>query len=360
MEKRYQVFVSSTFRDLEAERQEVMHALLEMDCLPAGMELFPAANEEQWDLIKKVIDDSDYYVLIVGGRYGSTGPEGLSYTEMEYRYALSIDKPTIAFLHRDPGNIVSAKSENSEEGQKKLAAFREFVEKKLCKYWATPQELGSVVSRLLKLTKSTPAVGWVRANELADRDATAELLRLRRQMDDLKRELESVRTSAPKGAERLSQGSETHLIEFTYKARRPMYNDLHLRYHIDLSWDDVFACCAPTMIHEVDEQTLKVTLSNFIRDKAIPQLQNTYDGLQDASLREFMILEEDFQTVKIQLRALGLIIKSEKQRSVKDTSTYWTLTPYGDEVMTRLRAIPTKSGENDPFSGTPLALAQEG
>ena len=66
MEKRYQVFISSTFRDLELERQEVMHALLELDCIPSGMELFPAANETQWNLIKKVIDDCDYYVLVIG------------------------------------------------------------------------------------------------------------------------------------------------------------------------------------------------------------------------------------------------------------------------------------------------------
>jgi hypothetical protein len=59
VEKRYQVFVSSTFWDLEKERQEVMHALLELNCIPSGMELFPAANEDQWNLIKKVIDDCE-------------------------------------------------------------------------------------------------------------------------------------------------------------------------------------------------------------------------------------------------------------------------------------------------------------
>src|SRR6266853_1961238 len=61
MDKRYQVFVSSTFNDLQEERQEVMQALLELDCMPAGMELFPAANETQLNLIKRVIDDCDYY-----------------------------------------------------------------------------------------------------------------------------------------------------------------------------------------------------------------------------------------------------------------------------------------------------------
>lgn len=73
METRYQVFVSSTYEDLKAERQEVMHALLELDCIPAGMELFPAANEDQWSLIKKVIKECDYYIVISAGRYGS-GP----------------------------------------------------------------------------------------------------------------------------------------------------------------------------------------------------------------------------------------------------------------------------------------------
>ena len=76
MDKRYQVFVSSTYADLKEERRSVIQALMDMDCIPAGMELFPAADEEQFQFIKKIIDDCDYYVLIIGGRYGSTTAEG--------------------------------------------------------------------------------------------------------------------------------------------------------------------------------------------------------------------------------------------------------------------------------------------
>ena len=65
MNKRYQVFVSSTYADLKEERQRVIQTLMEMDCIPAGMELFPAADEEQWLFIRKVIDDCDYYLLDV-------------------------------------------------------------------------------------------------------------------------------------------------------------------------------------------------------------------------------------------------------------------------------------------------------
>ena len=62
--KKYQVFVSSTYEDLKEERKEVMQALLELDCIPSGMELFPAADDDQWTLIKRVINECDYYIVI--------------------------------------------------------------------------------------------------------------------------------------------------------------------------------------------------------------------------------------------------------------------------------------------------------
>ena len=66
MDKRYQVFVSSTYSDLKDERSKVIQTLTEQDCIPAGMELFPAADMEQFEFIKRIIDDCDYYILIVG------------------------------------------------------------------------------------------------------------------------------------------------------------------------------------------------------------------------------------------------------------------------------------------------------
>lgn len=87
MDKRYQIFISSTFSDLKEERNKVMQTIMSLDCIPAGMELFPAMDEEQFEFIKRVIDDCDYYLLIVGARYGSMDDNGVSYTEKEYDYA---------------------------------------------------------------------------------------------------------------------------------------------------------------------------------------------------------------------------------------------------------------------------------
>lgn len=76
MNKRYQVFVSSTIEDLKEERLKVLNALLKISCIPAGMEYFSASSNEQFEYIKRVIDQVDYYILIVAGRYGSIAEDG--------------------------------------------------------------------------------------------------------------------------------------------------------------------------------------------------------------------------------------------------------------------------------------------
>ncbi|MGG7565101.1 DUF4062 domain-containing protein [Rhodovulum sp. DZ06] len=169
MDKRYQVFISSTFTDLEGARQEVSQALLQTDCFPAGMELFPAADEEQFEFIKRIIDESDYYVLISAGRYGSIHPEtGLSYTEMEYDYAVDTGTPVLRLLHKAPDRLPGTHLERSDEGRRKLEAFRAKVGAgSLVKFWEDPKELGQhVILGLTWLQKHKPAVGWLPVNFL--------------------------------------------------------------------------------------------------------------------------------------------------------------------------------------------------
>jgi len=141
LDKRYQVFVSSTYVDLKEERQSVLQTIMEMDCIPAGMELFPAADEEQWEFIKKIIDDCDYYLLIIGGRYGSTADDGFSYTEKEFDYAVSKGIKVIALLHKTPEELPRGKTEASEELHEKLQKFRNKVsDGRLVRFWSNARE----------------------------------------------------------------------------------------------------------------------------------------------------------------------------------------------------------------------------
>ena len=340
MDKRFQVFVSSTYEDLQEERREVMQALLELDCIPAGMELFPASNEDQWSLIKRVIDDSDYYIVIIGGRYGSTNDEGMSYTEMEYRYAIATSKPIIAFLHKNPGEIKSAFTEKTEEGKAKLELFRELAQKKMVRYWSTPEELGSVVSRsMVKLIKQFPAVGWVRADSAIDENSMRDILRLQKENDELKQRLQESKMTAPAGTEKLSQGDDTLDITVKYTAQTPQYDKYSYKNFITVTWNDLFAIIAPYMVIECNESDIKKAIVEYAKSLLSDELAKEKRAKKYIRFYDFSIENEEFQNIKIQYKALGLITKSVRNRSVKDTLNYWTLTEYGDYIMTQLIAI---------------------
>ena len=100
-DKRYQVFVSSTYSDLQSERRLLTQILPVLGCLPCGLELNPS-GVSAWAAIKKLIDESVYYVLLVGSRYGSLSPSGVSYTHMEYVYAATKQKPILVLMHEAP------------------------------------------------------------------------------------------------------------------------------------------------------------------------------------------------------------------------------------------------------------------
>ena len=151
------------------------------------MELFPAADEEQLAFIKRVIDDCDYYLLIIGGRYGSVDDSGISYTEQEYDYAVSRGLWVIALLHQAPGKIPFENSEPDAPGREKLQKFRDKVSTgRLVKFWQNASELPGLVSRNLSHAMNAhPAVGWVRADRAASEQILTEINNLRKENDEL-------------------------------------------------------------------------------------------------------------------------------------------------------------------------------
>lgn len=339
MEKIYQVFVSSTFQDLQEERKEVMQALLELDCMPAGMELFPASNDDQWTLIKRVIDACDYYLLIIGGRYGSTNDEGKSYTQMEFEYALETGKPIISFLPKKPEDIPSGKSEKDPEKQKKLETFKALAQKKLVKYWESPEQLGSIVSRsMIKLIKDFPAEGWVRSGSAVDEKSVKEIAKLQRENESLKEQLKTIATQAPIGTEALSQGNDQIEIKYHFNASdKRGYQSFICDNEESYSWNELFSYVAPQMIDECTDSAFEAGLSKYIENNNNWKDKPQFLKLKNA--RNFAISQESFGLIKVQFRALGLITSGEKKRSTTDKQTYWKLTPYGDYVMTQLLAI---------------------
>ena len=170
MEKKYQIFISSTYVDLKEERRKVKDTILSMFQFPIGMEMFSADDEEQWKIIKETIDSSDYYVLIIGHRYGSLIEHGrysgVSFTEKEYDYAVSRKIPVLAFLI---DKNVPVLPENIEIDSKKRKKLEDFIQKvksgRVVEWWTTKDDLANkVMNSLNKQIKKDRRPGWVRSD----------------------------------------------------------------------------------------------------------------------------------------------------------------------------------------------------
>lgn len=337
MDKKYQIFVSSTYADLIEERREVMQALLELDCIPAGMELFPAADDDAWTLIARVIDDSDYYMLIVGGRYGSMSAEGASYTEREYDYAVSKGVPVLAFIHSEPDLIPAGKTEISPEAQEKLERFREKVRRKVVKTYTTAKDLGSVVSRsLIRAIKDKPGEGWVRGRYAATPELGAEMSDLRAKLAEAElaaKERELDRSSlAEINFSSLAQGED--VVELHYDIMGDGFSGTRIRRgSITYTWNQLLVIVGPLLLDEASESDM----INAIRRDL---LEKVGDVREEFGKFTFVnLVSSDFHKVKMQLRALQLITKGTKKRGITDRETYWTLTARGDEAVVAITAI---------------------
>lgn len=324
MEKRYQVFVSSTYADLKEERQRVTQTLMEMDCIPAGMELFPATDEEQWEFIKRVIDDCDYYLLIIGGRYGSTTEEGISYTEKEYDYAVENRIKVIALLHENPDSIPTSKTDLDPTLRTSLLAFREKIStNRLVKFWNDASELpGLVALSLTKTIKLFPATGWVRTSAISNEDLLNELNELRKENTSLKAEITTFKTRPVYNVEGLAGLDETFTVNGTY------IDDFgKKKWSARMTWGEIFSTISPYLESMPNLETVKNILKSAIikRDRLVER----YNKLDD----------QDFQTILVQLKALGLIQTVYLETVKGGMAMFCQFTPTGEETMVQMRAI---------------------
>lgn len=318
MDKKYQVFVSSTYEDLQEERKKVMEVLLQMNCFPVGMEYFNASDDSQWEVIKSLIRECDYYVLIVAGRYGSIEEEsGKSYTQKEFEYAVEQGVPVISFVHKHPESLPAAKYEQDPLKRGKLEEFKSCVQKKLCKMWDNADELSSqVILSLNSLIKSHPRTGWIKADEVSSAEANKELISLRKENDLLKSKIRVLSFQVPKGTENYKQGNDKFIIHFTHTFDPFSGGANQKLLKKELTWNSIFLSIATSLLRPVSEQVIKNTLEK--------RLLGEYYDINDI----------DFQTILIQLMALKLITSDTIKND--GIQTFWTITEYGKNLMVQL------------------------
>jgi len=330
MDKKYQVFVSSTYEDLKDERDQIIKAVLEMGHIPVGMEMFSAADEEQWKVIARTIDDVDYYVVIVGHRYGSVTPEGISYTEKEFNYAISTGVPILGFVIDDAAPWPKAKVEDDNKKAKKLHSFKSKIKARLIQFWRSKEDLhGKFSIALMKAINTNPRIGWARANEIAGPEVMKELTRLSSENATLRTDLEALKKAASEQVDEvrkvirvLAKNTVTFYVRTTAKWEEAK------KYSPTLA--DIFHFVAPNLIGE--NSSLGVAQNIALRLTGVGYYNNWPVGSNKVS-----------ETIA-DMAALDLVEPSKKKHSVSDTSTYWSLTKLGKQVLKEFRRVRLEEG----------------
>lgn len=209
MKKKLQVFVSSTYTDLREERQAAVQAILNVGHIPAGMELFTAGDESQKETIKKWIDESDVYMLILGGRYGAIDPvSGKSYTHWEYDYAGEIGKPRFAVVISDKALDEKVKRDGKSVlemiNPQKYDEFKQDVLSKISKFFDDSRDIQlALIQKMSEFATREDLVGWISGKDAPDTAAIVmeytrsiqELQSLQKENTSLREELATLRSS---------------------------------------------------------------------------------------------------------------------------------------------------------------------
>ncbi|QJP95106.1 DUF4062 domain-containing protein [Pseudomonas fluorescens] len=327
MSSKYQIFISSTYVDLKSPRDLVIKAVLEMGHIPVGMEMFSAADEQQWSIIKRQIDQSDYYVVILAHRYGSVTGEGISYTEKEYDYAVSKGIPILGFV-LDSGAMWPAKHTETEAAQVlSLGQFRNKVKSRPVSFWKNNDDLyGKCSIALMKAFTAYPREGWIRASQHTDTLLTNELTRLSSENAKLREQLEKVSGSKDESRAR----EEKKNIQILKSNKREIFvfkkggADWELATEADLL--SLFLCLAPEMLVEI-------STSEIAEHAAV-----VLCGIPEKDLRdEFPVPTNAVKEWMADFATLGLVKPSEKKKPIKNTNEYWTLAEQGKSILGAIR-----------------------
>ena len=193
-DKKYQIFISSTYTDLIEARDKIIETVLSLYHFPVGMEMFSADDSEQWEIIQETINVSDYYVIIIGHRYGSVASDGISYTEKEYDYAREKGLPILAFIRDRNIPTLPKEREESTEATIKLEAFiKKATASKMCDFWVNIDDLATKVAIALpKIFRRTPQIGWVKGSEAISKEISQELAELSTENRELRENLKAM------------------------------------------------------------------------------------------------------------------------------------------------------------------------
>jgi hypothetical protein len=300
------------------ERRATSSGYSRFECrtYPSGMELFKSADQSQKETIKRWINESDVYMLILGSRYGSIDPEsGKSYTHWEYDYAGEQGRRRFAIVIKDEMEKAKTNPEYLErEHYTEYQDFKKEVLSNISKFYEDIKDIKLTVMESLKEYEADESlVGWVRSDNVQSFEKLLlENVQLQKENAKLARDYERINN-------KFTQGTYINGIQF--EELRDVLNNILIKLPKKIDKNETEITLLRFFTVESDNLSVGVTNSAQAKEFEVFTYYSVAPKLMQFGLMEKIkvagVKYEKMQTTKEGLRFLAQFEVIEKKQTIK-------------------------------------------
>lgn len=325
LDKRYQVFITTSGKEMQPERMVVSQTLIGMGYFSCGLEQRTPLSTA---FARRQIDDCDYVLLLLGSQYGEQSVSGVSYLHLEYIYAVTKQKPIIVLMHENPESRDKSLHETKPELKERFKEFRAQLQKEaeqVITYKSLRELELAIRSYMPQMLERYPVVGWVRPQSI--QSLQDEIDRLKSQLSQAKMAQTNVEADPFLSLPRVT----VHDI-FSFDYRMHAYQDGNFKELTpvrEMTWLGLLTLLSKTFNQPSPEEYFSKTLNHYLNETGLQDVQKQMPRAHAVSRAQINV--RALHTIKQQMRQNEWIIpvgRDDRQRML------WKLT---DKSMTILK-----------------------
>ena len=330
IDKRYQVFISTSGQEMYPERMILSHNLMNMGAFSWGVEQYSPLG---LTLARRQIDECDYFFILLGSRYGEQAICGHSYLQLEYEYARQINKPIFIIMHKNPAARDLSLQETKPELKQKFNEFRQTLEREYqgqIFYYQTMRDLEVALRfNFHKITETYPATGWVRPQNL--QQLQAENAQLKSKLEKLGIELQKLQELPTHLIESIQTNKVSMLEEFSFNYRLYAYQDGNLvdvQLQRRMTWAQILTVFGTTFQNPTLEDFFAKRMNEFLNETGLAEVQRNMPRAH--AVARAQIDATHLAQIRAQMQTNDWIVpvqKDERQRNL------WQITPKAKKLL---------------------------
>lgn len=319
LDTRYQIFISTSGRDMQPERMVLSQTLVGMGFFAWGLEHRTPLTTT---LARRQIDECDYVILLLGSQYGEQAISGVSYLSLEYEYALSQAKPIIVFMHEQPENREIDLQETHPQLKDKFLAFRKKLlhEAKHIFYFKTPRELELAVRLNIPLmVEQHMGQGWVPAHQAQQLEDEIRLLRSK---------ILHLEQRVTEPSTQLKEVAPQDIFAFEYQIQAFQDGNFkELKRQRQMTWSELLSILAKHFETAMPEENFGTCLNEYLNQAGLEDARQELPRAHAVACAQ--INHKALFRIKNQMQSQGWIVPTQTEQSYG----LWKLTTKAQKIL---------------------------